>query len=97
MSKLLLSFCQFSSSWKVDAKEGHDRVDDQQLEDVRLLVELGSHEVKEFHLLLRGVGASVEHVVENRLLFKKMFNIKSCKLQELKFQNVEDVFAKSLK
>ena len=46
-------------------------VHDQQLEDPGLLVELGTEsksKVQELHLLLAGIGAAVEDVVQHRLL-----------------------------
>ena len=68
LSKLLLTFGKLAAAGEVDPEQGHDAVDDQKLEDVRLFVKLGRDEVQQLHLLLGGVGPRVEHVVENSLL-----------------------------
>ena len=68
LSKALLSLGKLATSREVYSEESHQAVYDQQLEDAGLLVELGAHEVQQLHLLLAGVGAAVEDVVQHRVL-----------------------------
>ena len=68
LGQVLLSLSQLPTAGEVDPEESHDAVHDQQLEDSRLLVELGADKVQELHLLLAGVGPAVQDVVQNSLL-----------------------------
>ena len=68
LGKLLLTIRQLSTTREVNSEECHNAVDDQELEDVRLFVKLGRNEVQQLHLLLRGVGSSVQNVVEDSFL-----------------------------
>ena len=68
MGQVLLPLSQLPTTGEVDPEESHDAVHDQQLEDSRLLVELGADKVQELHLLLAGVGPAVQDVVQNSLL-----------------------------
>ena len=45
--------------------EGHDGIDDEQPKDSALLMEFGRDEIEQFHLVLRGVSASVENVIQH--------------------------------
>ena len=64
----LLPVRQLAAARVVHPEQRHDAVHDQELEHAGLLVELGADEVEQLHLLLAGVGAAVEDVVQHRVL-----------------------------
>ena len=65
---MLLPVCQFASSRVIHPEQSHNGVDNQELEDPRLLVEHGSGKVQQFKLLFGGMGPGIEDVVQNGFL-----------------------------